>query len=114
MGTKANLPKTTRSPPFTAHELKEGLSEVDPYWHIPAMKTVTLKTVRTRLDSLLRLVAAGEEIEITEKRKTVARLVPPGPEEADWTESFAKLEDIWGGKPLPGKPGSQIVREGRR
>lgn len=78
------------------------------------MKTVTLKTVRTRLDSLLRLVAGGEEIQIIEKRKPVARLVPPAPEEADWAVSFAKLESIWGRKPLPGKPGSQIVREGRR
>lgn len=78
------------------------------------MKTVTLKTVRSRLDSLLRLVAEGEEIEIIERRKTVARLVPPVPEVADWAESFAKLEKIWGRKPLPGKPGSRIVRDGRR
>ena len=78
------------------------------------MKTVTLHTAKTKLDSLLRLVAAGEEIEIVVKRKAVARLVPPAEQEVDWAETFAKLEKVWGNKPLAGKPGSEIVSEGRR
>jgi antitoxin (DNA-binding transcriptional repressor) of toxin-antitoxin stability system len=78
------------------------------------MKTVTLNKLRTRLDSILRMVAEGEEIQIVEKRKAVARLVPPVPEEADWSETFAKLDEIWGRKPLPGDAGSEIVIEGRR
>jgi prevent-host-death family protein len=78
------------------------------------MKTVTLNTVRTRLDSLLRRVAAGEEIEIIEKRRPVARLVPPESQTVDWSGTFSKLDEIWGAKALPGKPGSEIVRQGRR
>ena len=78
------------------------------------MKTVTLNTVRTKLDSLLRRVAAGEEIEIMEKRKPVARLVPPGVPAVDWSETFSRLDEVWGRKPLPGKPGSEIIRQGRR
>ena len=78
------------------------------------MKTVTLGKLRTSLDSLLRLVAAGEEIQIIEKRKTVARLVPPPPEAAEWAKTFEKLDDIWGRKPLPGKAGSDLVVAGRR
>lgn len=78
------------------------------------MKTVTLSKLRASLDTILRQVADGEEIEIIEKRKTVARLVPPVPEEADWSETFKKLDEIWGLKPLPGKAGSDVVIEGRR
>jgi prevent-host-death family protein len=82
--------------------------------HISGMKTVTLRTARAKLDSLLQLVAAGEEIEIVEKRKPVARLIPPPAVEVDWSGTVAKLDEVWGNKPLPGKPGSAIVSEGRR
>ena len=78
------------------------------------MKTVTLHTARTKLDSLLRLVAAGEEIQIVEKRKPVARLLPPATPEVDWSGTFARLDEVWGRKPLPGKPASQLVTKGRR
>ncbi|MDA1273168.1 MAG: type II toxin-antitoxin system Phd/YefM family antitoxin [Verrucomicrobia bacterium] len=78
------------------------------------MKTVTLSKLRTSLDSVLRQVADGEEIQITEKRKTLARLLPATPEDADWSGTFEKLDDIWGRKPLPGKAGSEIVADGRR
>ena len=75
---------------------------------------MTLHTARTKLDALLRRVAAGEEIQIVEKRKPVARLVPPVPQPVDWSETFARLDEVWGTRPLPGKPGSEIVCAGRR
>ncbi|MCF7763199.1 MAG: type II toxin-antitoxin system Phd/YefM family antitoxin [Verrucomicrobia bacterium] len=78
------------------------------------MKTVTLSKLRSSLDSVLRLVADGEEVQITENRKTLARLVPATPENPDWSGTFEKLDDIWGRKPLPGKAGSEIVASGRR
>ena len=82
--------------------------------HIHDMKSVTLNAARARFDSLVRRVAAGEEIEIVEKRKPLARLVPPVAPAIDWSETFAKLDEIWGRKPLPGKPSSQILSQGRR
>ena len=75
---------------------------------------MTLQTARKRLDQLLRIVATGEEIQIVEKRKLVARLVPPKEQEVDWSGTFAKLGEIWGRKPLPGVPGSQLLRQGRQ
>jgi len=78
------------------------------------MKTVTLRTAKSKFGSLLRLVADGEEIEIIKKGKAIARLVPLAAERIDWSETFAKLDDVWGNKPLAGKPGRQIVSEGRR
>ncbi|MBM3882669.1 MAG: type II toxin-antitoxin system prevent-host-death family antitoxin [Verrucomicrobia bacterium] len=78
------------------------------------MKTVTLTQAKSKLDALLRLVAEGQEVEIVEKRRPFARLVPPPPDKVDWNETSAKLEAIWGTEPLPGTPGSQIVSQGRR
>jgi prevent-host-death family protein len=78
------------------------------------MKTVTLSQAKSKLDALLELVAAGQEVEIVEKRRPLARLVPPPPDRVNWNETFAKLEAIWGKAPLPGTPGSQIVSQGRR
>jgi prevent-host-death family protein len=78
------------------------------------MKTVTLSQAKTKLQALLRLVAAGEEVEIVENRRPVARLVPPPPDTVSWGETFTKLEAIWGKEPLPGVPGSEIVSQGRR
>jgi prevent-host-death family protein len=60
------------------------------------MKTVTLRTAKSKFGSLLRLVADGEEIEIIKKGKAIARLVPPAAERIDWSETFAKLDDVWG------------------
>ena len=83
-------------------------------WHIRTMKTVTLTQAKSKLEALLRLVAAGQEVEIVEKRRRLARLVPPPPDKVSWNETFAKLDAIWGKAPLPGTPGSQIVSRGRR
>ncbi len=82
--------------------------------HIQGMKTVTLSQAKSRLKSLVRLVEAGEEVEIVEKRRPVARLVPPVAGQVNWEETFSKLESIWGTEPIPGLPGSEIVSQGRR
>jgi len=73
------------------------------------MKTVTLGQAKTKLPALVRLVAAGEEVEIVANRRPVARLVPPPADIVDWSETFRELEAIWGKEPLPGMPGSEIV-----
>ena len=77
------------------------------------MKTVTVQTAKAELDSLLQLVAAGEVVEIAEANKPLARIVPAD-EEVDWSDTFEKLNEIWGSEPLPGKPASTIVIENRR
>ena len=94
--------------------MKRTLSQAPHPCHIRSMKTVTLGQAKTKLQTLLRLVAAGEEVGIVENRRLVARLVPPPPDTVEWGETFAKLEAIWGKEPLPGVPGSEIVSQGRR
>jgi hypothetical protein len=45
--------------------------------------------------------------------KTVAREKRPR-RRYDWSATWAKIDAIYGGKSAPGKPGSQIIIEGRR
>jgi antitoxin (DNA-binding transcriptional repressor) of toxin-antitoxin stability system len=80
------------------------------------MKTVTVEQVQSGFPELLRLVACGEELRVVRRERALARIVPirPKPGKVDWSETWPRLDAIFGHKPLPGKPGSQIVKEGRR
>jgi len=54
------------------------------------MKTATVRDLRNHYTSLLRWIAAGEEVLITQKGLAVARLVPVGPVASptvNWAES---------------------------
>lgn len=91
---------------------------------MPDMKTVTVEEVGNNFPALLRIVQSGEELNVVSRKKSVARIVPVNgaasgsratrKRKMAWTEHFAKLDDIYGGKPAPGKPGSRIIIEGRR
>lgn len=77
------------------------------------MKSVTLQSAKGDLDALLKLVSEGEEVQIMENDRPIAKLVP-AEQEVNWENAFAELDRIWGNRPVPGKPGSEIVRDGRR
>lgn len=54
------------------------------------MKTATVRELRNHYTGLLRWVAAGEEVLITQKGEPVARLIPVGlqsMDEVDWADS---------------------------
>lgn len=54
------------------------------------MKTATVRDLRNHYTSLLRWIAAGEEVVITQKGVPVARLVPPPtevPSQVNWADS---------------------------
>ncbi|MEP2775702.1 MAG: type II toxin-antitoxin system prevent-host-death family antitoxin [Luteolibacter sp.] len=56
------------------------------------MKTATVRELRNHYNTLLEWVAMGEEVVITKRGKSVARLVPELPEKADivdWSQSVA-------------------------
>ena len=88
------------------------------------MKTVTVEEVENNFPALLRIVQGGEELNVVNRKRAVARIVPANgadhgsraskKRKLAWTDHFAKLDAIYGGKPAPGKPGSQIITEGRR
>lgn len=58
---------------------------------------------------ILRWVSAGEEVQITDRDKTVARVLPTVPAVPDY---LVCAQAIWGALP-EGKPMSALVEEGR-
>jgi antitoxin (DNA-binding transcriptional repressor) of toxin-antitoxin stability system len=88
------------------------------------MKTVTVEEVADNFPALLRIVERGEELNVVRRRKHIAKIVPvlrTGPNRRSakyrrlaWANHFAKLDAIYGGRSAAGKPGSQIIIEGRR
>lgn len=60
------------------------------------MKTATVRELRNHYNTLLDWVAGGEEVVITKRGKSVARLVPEvaeGEKVVDWSESPAVTRD---------------------
>lgn len=78
------------------------------------MKTVSVRQASDDFPALLRLVAEGEAIEVLERKRPVARILPPAPKNADWSNARERLRALWGGKRAPGKRASEMIREGRR
>lgn len=71
------------------------------------MKTASVQQVPQRWTQILEWVAAGEEVEVTEQEKVIARVVP-----AAQPDFLARARKIWGEQP-PGKPLSELVVEAR-
>jgi antitoxin (DNA-binding transcriptional repressor) of toxin-antitoxin stability system len=80
------------------------------------MKTVSIEEAERDFPAVLRLVRAGEEVNLTHRKAPVARIIPlkRRSRKYDWAGTWSKVDAIHGGKPAPGKPGSRIVIEGRR
>jgi len=82
------------------------------------MDSATIRDVQHNLAAYLRRVEQGEDIAIRRRSKIVAHLVPAGVTAAtskplDWGRVRERRERQWGGKPAPGKPASELVRETR-
>lgn len=50
-------------------------------WYIGAMTVVSIRELSHETSHALRLVKAGETVEITERGKVIGRIVPAGPED---------------------------------
>ncbi len=73
------------------------------------MKIATLEQLPVQWPEILRWVTAGEEVQITDHDKTVARVLPPSPVAPDF---LARAEAIWGARP-EGEALSALVDESR-
>lgn len=80
------------------------------------MKTVTVAEAQAHLTELLRIVEAGGEIKVVRRKKAIARIVPMNGvgKTINWSDTWSKVDSIFGGKPVRGKAGSRIVIESRR
>jgi prevent-host-death family protein len=78
------------------------------------MKTATVRELRNHYTGLLRWVAAGEEVLITQKGEPVARLIPVGPQapgEVDWADSPEVKRDRSGESQLTAAEVETLIHE---
>jgi antitoxin (DNA-binding transcriptional repressor) of toxin-antitoxin stability system len=73
------------------------------------MRTASLRDLRYAFKKIERLLRQGEEIQITKRRKVIARLVPEnGQPPAELPDFRARLRAIYGDNVLP-VSGAEIV-----
>jgi prevent-host-death family protein len=80
------------------------------------MKTASIREVRHDFSRVLEWVAAGEEVAITRRRETVARLVPARRRKAGrgrMPEVTARLQKVFGRKVIPDKTMKEILNDSR-
>ena len=73
------------------------------------MKSTIAEDVPKQWSQILQWVAAGEEVQVTQQDKVVARLLPATVASPDF---LARAKAVWGESPS-GTPLSQIVSEAR-
>ena len=82
------------------------------------METATIREVQHNLAAYVRKAEHGQQVEIRRRNRVVARLVPAATPRASvrdpkWGEARERLRRMWGDKPAPGKPISEILYESR-
>ena len=77
------------------------------------MKKASIRDLRYGFRKIERLLHQGEEIQITKRRRVIARLVPEGTADVVQLPDFlARLRSIYGEKPLT-VTGAELVAEDR-
>lgn len=71
------------------------------------MKTTSIQQAPQEWTQILEWVAAGEEVQLTEKERVIAKVVP-----AQQPDFLARAKKVWGEQP-PGKSLSELVSEAR-
>jgi prevent-host-death family protein len=77
------------------------------------MKVATVREVQRQLAHILEWVANGEEVRITRRGTTIARIVPPEPARMASPNFVQRARKAWGAKP-GGPPISELVERDRR
>ena len=91
----------------TRSSKKRRLAGIPEARHLGRMKTASVQQVPQKWPQILEWVAAGEEVEVTEQEKVIARVVP-----ATQPDFLERAKKIWGEQPS-GKPLSELVAEAR-
>jgi antitoxin (DNA-binding transcriptional repressor) of toxin-antitoxin stability system len=77
------------------------------------MKKASVRDLRYAFKKIERLLHQGEEIQITKRRRVIARLVPDGTEAAKEIPDFlARLHSIYGNK-LLAVSGAELISSDR-
>jgi antitoxin (DNA-binding transcriptional repressor) of toxin-antitoxin stability system len=78
------------------------------------MKTATVADLRNHFAQVSHWIENGEKVEIRKRGKVFAVLTPPHRKKAPvaWPDLQARLDRLFP-HPLPGKPASDLISEGR-
>jgi len=78
------------------------------------MKTATVREIRNEFAKVLGWIEDGEQVEITKRRRVVARLVPvkPKAKKIEWPDFEARRKKTFPNG-VKGKPISEILDEAR-
>jgi len=77
------------------------------------MAKASIRDLRYQFSKIERWLRQGEEVQITKRRRVIARLIPEKAEAAPAKPDFmARLRDIYGKKEMP-TTGAQLVAEDR-
>ena len=77
------------------------------------MKSASIRELRYAFKKIERLLRQGEEIQITKRRRVIARLIPEGEQGVKQIpDSLARLHSIYGDKKLQ-VSGAELVAEDR-
>ena len=81
------------------------------------MKIATVADLRNNFARVSRWIEDGEKIEIRKRGKHFATLTPPASRKTknkklEWPDMMGRMKKLFP-KPVPGKPCSEIISEGR-
>lgn len=77
------------------------------------MKKASVRDLRYAFKKIERLLLQGEEVQITKRRRVIARLTPEGAQHpSEMPDFLARLRAIYGEKALP-TSGAELVAEDR-
>ena len=79
------------------------------------MKVATVADLRNHFPKVARWIEDGEKVQIRKRGKVFATLSPPPAKKkkkVEWPDLMARLKKIYR-RPVPGKPASVIISEGR-
>lgn len=77
------------------------------------MKQFSIMETQHNLSRVLREVEAGHEVQITRRKKVVARLLPPSkPETVEFPDFAARARAVWGGS-WEGTSSDELLDESR-
>lgn len=76
------------------------------------MKTVSVRDLRYDFKKVERLLELGEEVQITKRRKPIARLSPEPAERPPLPDFLGRLKEIYGDQVFA-VSGADLISEGR-
>jgi len=76
------------------------------------MRKATVRDLRYRFREVENLLREGEEIEITKRKRVIARLLPSKAAVPSWRPDFlARLKRVYGDKPMKVSGAELVSRE---